>query len=70
MRNATAKRIDALHDEINRLIEMEKKYHAKKNPEENEFLRSVRETKFEYYRHPPQMRESMVYAAATFPKVP
>ena len=69
MRPQTQRRIDALHAEIERLIDMEKRYHVGKFPNENSLWRYVNETRLAMYRHCPNDRAQMVEAVAVFPAV-
>ncbi len=57
MRKATLRRIEACHDEIARLIEMEKAWEHRKIPQGNEFLQSIADCKNEFLRYPPDMRQ-------------
>lgn len=56
MRQQTLKRIDAAHAEIARLIEMEKAWEIRTQPQGNEFLQSIADCKNEFLRYPPDMR--------------
>jgi len=53
------KRIDALHKEIARLIEVEKKWEHKNNPQANDFLQHINDTRNEWFAHSPQWRDRM-----------
>jgi len=59
MRPATLKRIEACHEEIARLIEMEKAWELRTRPQGNEFLQSIADCKNEWLRYPPDMRERL-----------
>ena len=66
MRPATQRKIDALHAQISRLIELEKRYHDKMNPEQNTLWRSISHTKIEMAKHCPEHRANMIEAVASF----
>ena len=56
-RKGVQSKIDALHAEINRLVENEKKYWDKKNPDVNSLQRSIIHTSIEVRAWSPTMRE-------------
>lgn len=58
MRPQTEKRIEALHAEIARLIEMEKAWEQRTRPQANEFLQHIADTKNEWLRYPPDLRRN------------
>lgn len=68
MRPQTQRRIDALHAEIARLVEMEKKYSRKKEPELNHLWRQVADTKIEVAAWSPNLKASMGVATLSFPR--
>jgi hypothetical protein len=57
MRAFMQKRIDALHAEIERLVQIEKAWHRKHHPDDNTLWRHVAETKIEVEAWPPKRRE-------------
>lgn len=65
MRPATLRKIDALHAQINNLIEREKRYYDKQHPDDNELWRHVAHTKIELARHCRQYRAAMVESVAS-----
>lgn len=69
MRAQTQRRIDALHAEIARLVEMEKAYVRRTEPELTDLLLSVRENSISVAAWSPTMRANSVIATATFPKL-
>lgn len=66
MRPATQRKIDALHAQISRLIELEKRYHDKMNPEQNTFGAQYHNIKIEMAKHCPEHRANMIEAVASF----
>lgn len=68
MRESTRKKIDALHAEIQKLIEAEKAHYDKKNPDQRDFIQMIAHTKIEFHQHTPLYRrlaaeQSAYYAA-------
>lgn len=59
MRPFMQKRIDSLHDEIARLIEVEKKWERKHNPQSNDLWRHVQDTRNEWFAHSPKWRDTL-----------
>jgi len=59
MRKATLKRIEACHEEIARLIEMEKAWEHRTRPQANEFLQRFADCRNEWLRYPPDLRDQL-----------
>lgn len=60
MRPQTQRRIDALHAEIERLVQMEKNYRRRKNPGLNDLLRGIEEARIEVASWNPRMRRGCI----------
>lgn len=60
MRKATQKKIDSLHAEIARLIQMEKDYWDRKNPDANSLYQQIAHTQIEFGRHSPEIKSTFV----------
>ncbi|HET8685868.1 MAG TPA: hypothetical protein VFM18_04305 [Methanosarcina sp.] len=58
MRKSTRKKIMELQTEIARLIELEKKYWDKKNPDAHSLHRQIAHTQIEFMIHAPRIRET------------
>jgi hypothetical protein len=69
MRPETQRAIDALHAQIAALVEAEKAHHDAKHQGENWIFRQKAHTGIELAALPPQQREQMRYATASFPRV-
>lgn len=67
MRPSTLKKIDALHAQIDALIEREKAHHDRLHPDDNDLWRSVAHAKLERARYNPKHRALMIEAMARFP---
>lgn len=69
MRATTQRKIDALHAQIAELIEREKRYRDRKNPDENSLWRTVAHAKIDMARHCPDHRANMREATALLPSM-
>lgn len=56
MRSMIQRRIEALHVEIARLIEVEKRWQHKRQPASNDFIRHINDARVEIFRYPPDLR--------------
>jgi hypothetical protein len=66
MRQATQKKIDALHAQIAELVRKEKAWHDKHHPDENKPHRHISHTQIECKAWEPRLRESG-YAVLSMP---
>jgi hypothetical protein len=60
MRPQTQRRIDALHAEIERLVQMEKDYHRRKQPGMSQLHRDIEEARIDVAAWSPRMRRNCV----------
>lgn len=67
MRQSTQKKINALHNEIEKLIREEKEYHDCMNPEQDDLMRTIAHTKIEFQANSPSVKRNARYATASYP---